>query len=98
MLQRSSATRSPPQQRRNEELGLLHAYHSTLASNGVSGYSFEECLSDYRLSMLEIFVFWIVTGGYCDFDGGRASQYLRNSLERIDAAITDLASTELLLG
>ena len=87
----------PPQQRRNEELGLLHAYHSTLASNGVSGYSFEECLSDYRLSMLEIFVFWIVTGGYCDFDGGRASQYLRNSLERIDAAITDLASTELLL-
>ena len=86
----------PPQQRRKEELGLLRAYHSTLVSNGVSGYPFEECLSDYRLSMLEVLVFWIVTGGLCDFDGQRASAYLRNSLERFDAAISDLACTELL--
>ena len=86
----------PPQQRRREELALLRAYHSTLVSNGVSGYPFEECISDYRLSMLEVFVFWIVTGGYCDFDGERASAYLRNSLERFDAAISDLACTELL--
>ena len=88
----------PPQRRRKEELGLLRAYHSTLVSNGVSGYPFEECLSDYRLSMLEVLVFWIVTGGLCDFDGQRASAYLRNSLERFDAAISDLACTELLSG
>ena len=88
----------PLQQRRKEELGLLRAYHSTLVSNGVSGYPFEECLSDYRLSMLEGLVFWIVTGGYCDFAGERASAYLRNSLERFDAAISDLACTELLSG
>lgn len=86
----------PPQQRRDEELGLLHVYHATLVDNGVSGYPFEECLSDYRLSMLEVFVFWIVSGGYCDYDGERASLYLRNMLERFDAAIADLASTELL--
>ena len=65
-------------------------------SNGVSGYSFEECLSDYRLSMLELFVFWILTGGFCDFDDERATAYLRNSLERFDAAIADLGCTELL--
>lgn len=49
---------------------------------------------DYRLSMLEVFVFWIITGGYCDYEGERASVYLRNTLERIDAAIADLVSTE----
>ena len=88
----------PPQQRRHEEMGLLRTYHSTLVSNGVSGYPFECCLSDYRLSMLEVLIFWIVTGGLCDFDGQRASAYLRNSLERFDAAISDLACTELLSG
>ena len=76
----------------------MRTYHSALVSNGVSGYPFEECLSDYRLSMLECLVFWIVTGGYCDFDGQRASAYLRNSMERFDAAISDLACTELLSG
>ncbi len=87
-----------PQRRRKDELGLLRTYHSALVSNGVSGYPFEECLSDYRLSMLEVLVFWIVTGGYCDYAGERASAYLRNSLERFDAAISDLACTELLSG
>ena len=86
----------PAEQRRDQEMGLLSAYHATLESNGVSGYTFEECLSDYRLSMLDNFVFWIVTGGYCNFDGERATAYLRNSLERFDAAISDLACADLL--
>lgn len=86
----------PPGRRRAEELGLLRTYHSTLTANGVNDYSFEECLSDYRLSMLEVFVFWIVVGSYCDYDGERATAYLHNTLERFDAAITDLASVELL--
>ena len=94
MLPRSSVRHSPPQQRRHGEMGLLRTYHSALVSNGVSGYPFEDC----RLSMLEGLVFWIVTGGYCDFDGQRASAYLRHSLERFDAAISDLACTELLSG
>ncbi len=83
-----------PQQRRQEELALVRQYHSVLEEGGVRGYSFEECWHDYRLSMLEIFGFWIVTGGYCDYRSERAQVYLRNTLERIDAAISDLASTE----
>ena len=86
----------PAEQRRDQEMGLLRAYHATLESSGVSGYTFEECLSDYRLSMLDNFVFWIVAGGYCNFDGERATVYLRNSLERFDAAISDLACSDLL--
>ena len=88
----------PPERRRKEEMDLLRTYHSTLVANGVDDYPFEECLADYRLSMLEVFVFWIVVGGYCDYDGERATAYLHNSLERFDAAIADLASVELLAG
>ena len=86
----------PTEQRRDVEIGLLHDYHSILTEHRVSGYSFEECLDDYRLSMLEIFVFWIVSGGYCNYEGERATTYLHNTLARFDAAITDLHSTELL--
>ena len=65
-----------------------------MKEHGVRGYSFEECLYDYRLSMLEVFVFWIITGGYCNYEGERAAVYLRNTLERLNSAIVDLASTE----
>ena len=85
-----------PRKRREVEMGLLEEYHSTLEKSGVRGYSFEECLNDYRLSMLEVFVFWIITGGYCNYDGERAAIYLRNTLERLHDAIVDLASTELI--
>ena len=83
-----------PWKRGEVELDLLREYHCILEERGVRGYSFEECLYDYRLSMLDVFVFWIITGGYCDYGGERASVYLRNPLERLDVAISDLASTE----
>ena len=86
----------PTRRRREVEPGLLRTYHSVLVDNGVSGYSFDECWRDYRLSMLEIFVFWIITGGYCDYQGERATVYLHNTLSRFDAAIRDLAATELI--
>ena len=85
-----------PQERRNEEMGLLRMYHSLLIGNGIQDYPFEDCLRDYRLSMLEILVFWIVVGGYCDYEGDRATVYLHNSLERFNAAIADLNCTEFL--
>ena len=84
----------PPQDREKAETVLLREYHSVLEGRGVRGYSFEECLHDYRVSMLELFAFWIVTGGYCDYEGERAKTYLRNTLARLDAAIRDLDSTE----
>ena len=85
-----------PGQRRDHEVGLLRSYHNTLISCGVSGYSFEECLDDYRLSMMEVLVFWVVTGGHCNFDGLRAKRYLYNTLQRLETAISDLACTEML--
>ena len=86
----------PAQRRREVERNLVATYHSVLLENGVNDYSFQKCWSDYRLAMLEIFIFWIVTGGYCDYDGERATTYLHNTLERFDAAISDLRSAELI--
>ena len=85
-----------PEARRREEMDLLRLYHSVLVENGVRGYSYDQCLLDYRFSMLDMFLFWIVVGGYCDFDGERGTQYLHNSMERFSAAIADLGSAELL--
>ena len=85
-----------PLDRRAVEMGLLKEYHSVLEAHGATGYSFQDCLQDYQLSMLEVFVFWIVTGGYCDYEGERATAYLRSTLERLEAAIVDLASFELI--
>ncbi len=82
------------ERRREVELGLLRGYHSTLEESGVLGYTFEECLYDYRLSMLEVFVFWIITGGHSNYEGERAAVYLRNTLYRLNTAIFDLASAK----
>ena len=84
----------PPRQRRAVEMDLLREYHSILEDGGVRGYPFEECFLDYRLSMLEVFIFWIITGGHCNYQEERARVYLRNTLERLYAAISGLASTE----
>ncbi|MQF48770.1 DUF1679 domain-containing protein [SAR202 cluster bacterium AC-647-N09_OGT_505m] len=86
----------PPNQRRREEMALLSMYHSLLVEQGINDYLFEECLQDYRLSMLEIFIFWVVVGGYCDFETERATIYLHNACERFDASIYDLNCAEFL--
>ena len=85
-----------PERRREVERDLLKEYHSILEEHGVRGYTFDECLYDYRLSMLELFVFWIITGGHCNYEDERAAVYLRNTLERLHAAIADLSPTELI--
>ncbi|MDE2842844.1 MAG: phosphotransferase [Chloroflexota bacterium] len=86
----------PPAQRLREEPGLLAEYHSALESNGVTGYSLEQCWIDYRLSMLDIFVLWVVSGAFCDYSGQRATTFLSNTLARLDAAISDLSPEDLL--
>ena len=85
-----------PSRRGREEMALLQMYHSLLREHGINDYLFEECLRDYRISMLEIFIFWVVVGGYCDFETERATIYLHNACERFDASIADLNCAEFL--
>ena len=85
-----------PQQRSNQEIELLNVYYSTLLENNIGDYSFTDCFTDYRLSMLEIFVFWIIVGAQCNFDSIRERRYLINSVNRLDAAIRDLKCSEFI--
>lgn len=85
-----------PDQRKLQEMPLLHRYHSLLMNQGVSDYSFEECLRDYRISMLEIFMFWIVIGAYCDWDSPRGRCFFNDALKRFDATLIDLDCAEFL--
>ncbi len=85
-----------PTYRRDVEEQLLGLYYSTLKDNGVTDYSLEECYSDYSISMLEILIFWVISGGFCDYSGSRATEYLINSLERLSEAITDWNCEEFL--
>jgi hypothetical protein len=39
-----------------EEEGLLHEYHSALTGEGITSYSYEQCLMDYRMAMINRFV------------------------------------------
>jgi hypothetical protein len=84
------------EQRAKYELDFLGLYHSLLVQNGVKGYSFDQCLTDYRWSFLDLILFWAVVGGPCDWDDLRAKQYLRNTLERFDGAVYDHESMKLL--
>jgi hypothetical protein len=36
----------------------------------------------------------VVVGGYCDYDDDRESVFLKNALQRFDAAIRDLKCEE----
>jgi hypothetical protein len=41
-----------PEVRRQVECKTLRAYHDSLVSEGVIGYSYDQCLADYRLSIV----------------------------------------------
>jgi len=84
------------EQRSKHELDFLGLYHSLLMDKGVTGYSFDQCLLDYRWSYLDLMLFWAVIGAPCDWTGTRAKQYLRNTIERIDGAVHDLDCMKLL--
>lgn len=43
----------PIERRRQIESGLIEHYHTTLVADGVQGYSYEDCLVDYRFAILE---------------------------------------------
>lgn len=51
------ATRWPPETRRRLEKPLLQRYHRGLVSRDVTGYSFDACWDDYRLSVILVSLF-----------------------------------------
>jgi hypothetical protein len=87
---------APPALRQAEEMRLLQTYHRALLDHGVQGYTFEECLLDYRRSILFALVYPVIVCGSLDLANARGHQLATVVLERSVAAILDLHAAELL--
>jgi len=82
--------------RRAHEREILELYHTTLCENGVSDYSFEECLHHYRWTILGCFVYPVMGGGLGDLSNARGLALATAMTERSAAAIMDWNAGELL--
>jgi hypothetical protein len=87
----------PPDSRRAHERDLLRLYHTTLTEHGVGEYSFEQCLHDYRFTMLDELYFLVMVLAHLDFSASEAVARIRDmAIERVGSAILDQKSGELL--
>src|SRR5262249_30616812 len=87
----------PPDRRRAHEQDLLRLYHTTLTEHGVREYSFEQCLHDYRFTLLDELYFLVIVLAYGDFSVHEAAGRIRDmAIERVGGAILDHKAGELL--
>ena len=85
-----------PEVRRASERDILARYHGGLLARDVHGYDFEQCLLDYRRSVLFGFVYPVIGGGLGDLANDRGFALARVMAERSAAAILDWNAAELL--
>jgi hypothetical protein len=86
-----------PDTRRAHERDLLRLYHTILTEHGVEGYPFEQCLHDYRFTMLDELHFLVMVLAHIDFSVNEAAGRLRDmAIVRVGAAILDHDAGELL--
>ncbi len=85
-----------PAERRKHESALLHDYHDTLLVKGVSGYSWEQCWTDYRMSAMFCLAYPVISGGTIDLGNERGVALVGAMTDRAMAAIIDLAAADLL--
>jgi hypothetical protein len=75
--------------RRAHEIDLLRAYHDALVAHGVSGYSFESLLADYKVGIACGWVIPVFAVGTLDFTSERAVALWTAVVERAQAALID---------
>ena len=85
-----------PAHRKATEQGLLRGYHAVLLEHGVSDYNFEECLLDYRRSLLYHLTRVVTAGALLDFSSERGQQLGKAVLERFGSALIDHSVSELM--
>ena len=76
--------------RRQHEMALLALYHQTLVAKGVGGYSFEDCLSDYRLNVMLGWAWPVVAIGSLDTANERGVALFHAWADRVMSAVVDL--------
>lgn len=80
-----------PSVRRQLELPLLHLYHEELVQSGISDYTFDELLLDYRRCVVRNLTFPLIL-----WSRGLSREAWRNRLNYALAAYRDLNCAELL--
>jgi aminoglycoside/choline kinase family phosphotransferase len=82
--------------RRAHETALVELYHATLTAGGVTGYSLEDCWSDYRDCVLIGWMWGVVAVATLDPANERGVAFFHEWNKRICTAILDLQSGALL--
>lgn len=78
------------------EMRLLREYHDTLCAHGVSGYSFDECLEQYRYNLLITMITPIAICSTLDQGNARGALLGQTILERSLAALAAFECDALL--
>ena len=84
--------------RREHERALLAIYHDRLVTQGVTGYSLEDCLDDYRFWVMLGLAWPVVAIGTLDTGNERGVALFKCWIERAMAAIVDWNAGEMLPG
>jgi len=85
-----------PADRKAIEMDVLHQYHDKLLEQGVTGYGFDQCLDDYRMTAMFCLVYPVVAGGNLDLANERGVELVTTMLGRSIATILDLDCDEML--
>jgi len=82
--------------RRSYDTDLIGMYHSELTAHGVAGYSLDDCMRDFRLSLLDLMQYMVTLMLLLDFDSDRGRALRDLALERWGGAIRDHSAAALL--
>lgn len=82
--------------RRKHEQDILKMYHELLCEGGVTGYTFDQLLSDYRWTLLFCFAYPVMGGGMGDLSNERGYALATTMMNRSAAAILDWNAGDLL--
>lgn len=78
------------------EMDLIKMYHQCLIENGVQAYSFQQCLKDYKVSMLNHLARHIIVTLLMDLTPDMEHRFLDIVIPRYFDAVLDLKAHELL--
>jgi len=85
-----------PELRGKTELASLRHYHDVLIDNGVKNYTFDECLTHYRLNLMLTMITPIAVCGTLDSGNERGTELGKVMLSRSLAALETMECDQLL--
>lgn len=84
-----------PELRRQIEMERLRSYYQKLIDSGVQGYTYEQCLYDYRICLLQRFTALVSTIAVMPFSEEQRHIHLDILLPRTIAAVLDHQAQEI---